>query len=180
MKKGLLLSFVLVMIMAEAGLGADGTAKPAAEDNILAASGVSGWVANPLVGSHNWKKFFSDEKHTPSKKAESTWCIDSKTVLEPKAEKLTFKEKVLGSEGATLVWVKVIGLKPGETRYLFYGLWQAKSVVLFFGIFVREDGTTYVEEVDETTDIQKMEPGLQKELLENLSNAVFKRWWKVW
>ena len=45
---------------------------------------------------------------------------------------------------------------------------------------MREDGTLYVEEVDETTDMQKIEPGLQKELFENLSNAVFKRWWKVW
>ena len=127
MKKRIFLSFVLVIVLAGAALGADGTAKPAPADNVLATAGVSSWVPDPLGGSHSWKKFFSDEKHTPSKKTESTWYYDSKTVLEPKAETLTLKEKVLGSEGATLVWVKVIGAKPSETRYLFYGLWQANA-----------------------------------------------------
>jgi len=180
MKKVTLLSLVWVFVMAGAAAGADGTAKPAAEESILAASGVSGWVANPLAGSHSWKKFFSDEKVSPSKKAESTWYFDSRTVLKPTTQKLAVKEKVFGAEGATLVWVKVVGLKPIETRYLFYGLSEAKRVVLFFGIFTREDGTVYVEEVDETNEIQKMEAGLQKEVFENLSNAVFKAWWKVW
>ena len=180
MKNIALLSLVLVIVMAEAALGANGTAKPAEEDNILAVAGVSGWVPNPLAGSHNWKKFFSDEKHSPSKKAEATWYYDSKTVLEPTTQKLAIKDKVLGSEGATLVWVKVAGSKPSETRYLFYGLWQEKRIALFFGIFTREDGTMYVEEVDEANDIQKMEAGLQKEVFENLSSALFKPFWKIW
>jgi hypothetical protein len=180
MKEFTLVSLTLFLMMAGIALGANGTAKPGAEDNILVASGVSGWVPNPLAGNHNWKKFFSDEKVSPSKKAEFAWYLDSKTVMEPTAQKLSLKEKVFETEGATLVWVKVSGSKPAETRYLLYGLWQAKRVVLFFGIFTRDDGTTYVEEVDETTDISNMEPGLQKEIFENLSNAVFKPWWKVW
>jgi cytochrome b len=86
----------------------------------------------------------------------------------------------MGLEGATLVWAKVVGLKPDGIRYLFYALWPEKRVAVFFGIFEKEDGTKYVEDVSEMEDIQKLAPGMMREVFENLFNATFKPWWKVW
>ena len=150
------------------------------DDKILIDSGIDRWVPNPLVGSHNWKKFFSDEKYSSSKKAESTWYNDSSTAIKATTEKLNFKGKALGLEGASLVWTKVVGLKSTGIKYLFYALWPEKRVALFFGIFEKEDGTKYVEDISEMEDIQKLPPGLSREVLENLFNAIFKPWWKVW
>lgn len=150
------------------------------DDKILIDSGVPGWVPNPLIGNHNWKKFFSDEKYSSSKRVESTWYFDSQTMVKATAEKLNFRGQPMGLEGATLVWTKVIGLKPDGMKYLYYALWPEKRVILFFGIFEREDGIKYVEDVSEKEDIPKLGPGLLKEVLENLHHAVFKAWWKVW
>jgi hypothetical protein len=79
-----------------------------------------------------------------------------------------------------LVWTKVVGLKPEGIRYQFYALWPEERVALFFGIFEKEDGIKYVEDISEMEDIQKLAPGFQKEVFESLFNAVFKPWWKVW
>jgi len=71
-------------------------------------------------------------------------------------------------------------LKPDGVRYLFYSIWPEKRIALFFGIFEEEDGTKYVEDISEMEDIQKLAPGLSREVLENLFNAITKPWWKVW
>jgi len=180
MKKITILSFAFIFVIAGISFGSNGPTNRTPDDKILIDSGVSSWIPNPLVGSHNWKKYFSDEKYSSSKKVESTWYYDSKTTLKATSEKLNFKGHPLGLEGATLVWTKVVGLKPTETRYLFYALWPDKRVVLFLGVFEKEDGTKYVEEVSEMAEIQKLDPGLQREVLENLFNAVSKPFWKVW
>jgi len=132
------------------------------------------------VGSHNWKNFFSDDKYASSKKAESIWTYDSKTTIKATAEKLNFKGQAFGLEGATLVWVKVVELKTNKSKYLYYALWPEKRVALFFGIFEKDDGTKYFEDVSEEEDIPKLAPGLMRESVESLSNALFKSWWKVW
>ena len=155
-------------------------ANPLPDDKILMDSGVPSWVPNPLVGNHNWKKYFSDDRYSPSKKAESIWYHDSKTAIKAKAEKLNFKGQALGLEGATLAWVKVVELKKNTTKYLYYAVWPEKRLALFFGIFEKEDGTKYVEDVSEEEDIKGLAPGLMKDALESLFNAVFKSWWKVW
>jgi hypothetical protein len=111
---------------------------------------------------------------------ESTWYYDSKTTIKATKEKFNFKGQAMALEGATLVWTKVVGKKPYEISYLFYALWPGKRVILFFAIFAKEDGTKYVEDVSEMDDIQKMDPGMAKEVLENLFNVIFKPWWKVW
>jgi len=160
--------------------GSDGIANANTDEKILTQFGVDSWVPNPLVGSHNWKKCFSDEKYSSSKKVESIWYYDSKTTIKASAEKLNFKGQVLGLEGATLVWVKVIELKTNRMKYLYYALWPEKRVALFFGIFEKEDGTKYVEDISEKEDIQTLAPGMMRDALESLFNAVLKRWWKVW
>jgi hypothetical protein len=179
MKKVTILSLSLFFMIA--GIHSGNTApNPISDDKILIDSGVSNWVPNPLVGGHNWKKFFSDEKYSPSKRIESTWYFDPKTMLKASTEKLNFKGQPMGLEGATLVWTKVVGLKLDGTRYLFYALWPEKRVALFFGIFEKEDGTKYFEDVSEMEDIQKLPPGLLRDMSENLFNVTFKSWWKVW
>jgi hypothetical protein len=180
MKGVTVVSVMLVLVIISLCPERNGIAKPLADDKILIESGIHSWVPNPLVGSHNWKKVFSDEQYASSKKAESIWYYDSKTTLKAAAEKLNLKGQVVGLEGATLVWVKVVELKTNRTKYLYYALWPEKRVVLFFGIFGKEDGTKYVEEVSEEENIQKLPAGLMKEALESLFNAVFKSWWKVW
>jgi hypothetical protein len=180
MKKGTILSLALVFVIAGIHSGSSGMVNPTPEDKILIDSGVYSWVPNPLVGSHNWKKFFSDEKYSSSKRIEATWYYDSKAIIKASTEKLNFKGQPMGLEGATLVWTKVVGLKPDGIRYLFYALWPEKRVAVFFGIFEKEDGTKYVEDVSEMEEIQKLAPGLLKEVSENLFNAIFKPWWKVW
>jgi len=180
MKQIVILSLALVFVTAGIHPVSNGMANPLPEDKILIDSGVPSWVPNPLVGSHNWKKFFSDEKYSSSKKIETTWYYDSQTMIKASAEKLNFKGQAMGLEGATLVWTKVVGLKPDGMRYLFYALWPEKRFALFFGIFEKEDGTKYVEDVSEMEEIQKLGPGLLREVSENLFNAVFKPWWKVW
>ena len=170
------LVFVIVGLCSEC----NSAANPLPDDKILIDSGVPSWVPNPLVGRHNWKKCFSDEKYSPSKKAQSIWYYDSKTTIKAKAEKLNFKGQALGLEGATLAWVKVVELKTNRTKYLYYAVWPEKHVALFFGIFEKEDGTKYVEEVSEKEDIQQVPTGLMREALESLFNALFKSWWKVW
>ena len=79
-----------------------------------------------------------------------------------------------------MAWVKVVELKTNRTKYLYYAVWPEKRVALFFGIFEKEDGTKYVEDVSEKEDIQQVPAGLMKEALESLHNALFKSWWKVW
>jgi hypothetical protein len=180
MKKTTILSVALVFLIAGIHSGSDGIANRIPDDKILIESGISSWVPNPLVGSHNWKKFFTDEKYSSSKTIEATWYYDSKTIIKASTQKLNFKGQPMGLEGATLVWTKVVGLKPNEMRYLFYGLWAEKRLALFFGIFEKEDGTKYVEDVSEMEDIQKLAPGLQKGVFENLLNAVLRPWWKLW
>jgi hypothetical protein len=180
MKKAAILSLLSVFVIASNSSGSNGIVNRIPDDKILIDSGVHSWVPNPLVGSHNWKKFFSDEKYSSSKKVESTWYYDSKTTTKVTTEKLNFKGQPLELEGATLVWIKVVGKKPDEIKHLFYGLWPEKRVALFFGIFGKEDGTRYVEDVSEMNDIQKMDSGMTREVLENLFNAIFKPWWKVW
>jgi hypothetical protein len=156
------------------------SANPLPDDKILTDSGVSSWVPNPLVGGHSWKKVFSDDKVSSSKKAESIWYYDSKTTIKATAQKLNFKGQAFGLEGATLAWVKVVELKTNKSKYLYYALWPEKRVALFFGIFEKEDGTKYVEDVSEQEDIKGLAPGLMRDALESLSNALFKSWWKVW
>ncbi len=173
---------ILAVFFAILGIfsGIDGIANTITDEKILAQSGVDRWVPNPLVGSHKWKKFFSDEKHSPSKEAESIWHYDSKGILKATSEELTFKGEGLKLEGATLVWVKVVGVKTKGTRFLFYALWPENRIVLFFGIFERGDGTKYFEDINIMGDIKKMDPGLEREVLENLFNAIYKPWWKLW
>jgi hypothetical protein len=176
MKKSTILSLALVLVIAGISFGSNGIP----DDKILIDSGVYSWIPNPLIGSHNWKKYFSDEKYSPSKKVESTWYYDSKTMIKATTERLNFKGEPSELGGATLVWTKVVGSKPDGTRYLFYALWPEKRVVLFFGIFEKGDGTKYVEDVSEMEDIKRKDPGMQKEVIENLFNAIFKPFWKVW
>jgi|GEM_PF-1553056 hypothetical protein len=152
---------------------------PSSDDKILIDSGIDPWVPNPLVGEHKWKKFFSDEKFTPSKKAETLWYYDTKTEMKAKGEKLNLKGQPLSLEGATLVWVKSVDLKNHRTSYLFYGLWPEKKAALFFGIFEKDDRTKSIEEIGEMEEISKMAPGLERAVLENLINMVFKPWWKI-
>jgi hypothetical protein len=180
MKTVALFSIALVIVAAGIAYGSNGTINRIPDDKILIESGVSSWVPNPLVGNHNWKKWFSDEKYSSSKSAESTWYYDSKTMMKATKEEIKLKGQPMSLEGATLVWTKVVGLKPDGTRYLFYAFWPDKRAALFFGIFEKEDGTKYVEDIGEMEDIQKLAPGLQKEVLENLFNAVTKPWWKLW
>jgi hypothetical protein len=40
----------------------------------------------------------------------------------------------------------------------------------------KEDG----EDISKMEDIQKLPSGLEREVIENLFNAIFKPWWKVW
>jgi hypothetical protein len=180
MKKANIL--ILVVFFAILGIfsGSDGIANTITDEKILTQSGVDSWVPNPLVGSHKWKKFLSDEKHTPSKEAESIWYYDSKGTIKATSEKLKFRGEELRLEGATLVWVKVAGLKTKETRFLFYALWPENRIALFFGIFETGDGTKHFEDIGIMGDIKKMDPGLEREVLENLFNAIYKPWWKVW
>ena len=180
MKKNMILLFGLLFVMVGIFPGSHAEVKRIPDDQILIDSGIDRWVPNPLVGSPKWKKFFSDEKFSSSKKAETTWYYDPKAKIKATTEKLKFKGQPMGLEGATLVWTKVVGLKPDELRYLFYALWPEKKVALFFGIFEEEDGTKYVEDISEMEDIQKLAPGLSREVLENLFNAISKPWWKVW
>jgi hypothetical protein len=180
MKKFAILSLAMVFVIVGNHSGSFGVVNRIPDDKILIDAGVSSWVPNPLVGSHDWKKFFSDEKYSSSKKVESTWYFDSKTMIKGTTEKLNFKGQPMGLEGATLVWTKVVGLKPEGIQYLLYALWPEKRVALFFGIFEKEDGIKYVEDVSEMEDIEKLAPGLLREVLENLYNAISKPWWKVW
>jgi len=179
MKKSAAYSVALVFMIATLCPGSNITANPLPDDKILIDSGVSSWVPNPLVGSHNWKKVFSDE-YSSSKKAESIWYYDSKTTIKATAEKLNFKGQAFGLEGSTLAWVKVVELKTDRSKYLYYALWPEKRVALFFGIFEKDDGTKYVENVGEEEDIKGLAPGLMRDALEGLFNALFKSWWKVW
>jgi hypothetical protein len=179
-KKVVILLLGLFLVIAGISSGSNAAVKRIPDDKILNDSGIYSWVPNPLVGSHSWKKFFRDEKYSSSKKVETTWYYDSKTTIKATTEKLNFKGQALGLEGATLVWTKVVGLKPDGTKYLFYALWPKKRVALFFGIFEKEDGTKYIEDASEMEDIEKLAPGLLREVLENLFNAIFKPWWKVW
>jgi len=180
MKKVAMWSFALIIAISGIFSGSQGTPSRVLDDKILIDSGVPSWVPNPLEGSHKWKKFFSDEKYSSSKKTELVWYYDSKTATKATTEKLNFKGQVLGLEGATLAWVKVVGSKPNMIMLLFYALWPEKRIALFFGIYEKEDGTKYLEDISEMEDIEKMAPGLPREVLENLFNAIFKPWWKVW
>lgn len=180
MKKVGTCSFALIFAIAAIFLGSSAIPSPVPDDKILIDSGVPSWVPNPLAGSHKWKKFFSDDKYSSSKKPELVWYYDSKTVIKATTETLNVKGQALGLEGATLVWVKVVGSKPSMIMFLFYALWPAKRVALFFGIYEKEDGTRYVEDIGEIDEIEKMASGLPKEVLENLFNAISKPWWKVW
>jgi hypothetical protein len=179
MKKIIVWSMALVCVVVCLVCDTYGSKNALADDKILIDSGVPSWVPNPLVGTHNWKKFFSDEKYSSSKKAESIWYYDSKTTIKKPAETLNFKGQAFGLEGATLAWVKVVELKTNRTKYLYYALWPEKRVALFFGIFEKEDGTKYVEDVSEKEDIQALAPGMMREVLESLFNALLKPWWKV-
>jgi hypothetical protein len=180
MKKANILIFVVFFAILGIFSGSDGIANTITDEKVLTQSGVDSWVPNPLVGSHKWKKFFSDAKHSPSGEAESIWYYDSKGAIKATSEKLDFKGEGLKLEGATLVWVKVAGLKTKETRFLFYALWPENRIVLFFGIFERGDGTKHFEDINIMGDIKRMDPGLEREVLENLLNAIYKPWWKVW
>jgi hypothetical protein len=180
MKKIVILSLALGFLIGGISFGTNSVLNRISDDKILIQSGFPSWVPNPLVGSHKWKQFFSDEKHSSSKKTEFVWYYDSKTAIKATTEKLNLKGQAMGLEGATLVWVKVVELKTNRIMFLFYALWPEKRIALFFGIYEKEDGIKYVEEIGETDDIQKMGPGLPKEVLENLFNAIFKPWWKVW
>jgi hypothetical protein len=179
-KKALILLFEFLFVIV--GIFSEGNAevKRIPDDKILIDSGIDSWVPNPLVGSRNWKKFFSDEKFSTSKKVETTWYYDPKATIKATTEKLNFKGQALGLEGATLVWTKVVGSEPNGVKYLFYALWPKKKVALFFGIFEIEDGTKYVQDISEMEDIEKLSPGLAREVLEKLFNAILKPWWKVW
>jgi len=175
----MILLFGLLFVIVGIFSGSNAEVKRIPDDKILIDSGIDSWIPNPLVGSPNWKKFFSDEKFSSSKKVETTWYYDPKAAIKATTEKLKFKGEALRLEGATLVWTKVVGLKPNGVKYLFYALWPEKKVALFFGIF-EKDGTKYVEDISEMEDIQKLAPGLSREVLENLFNAILKPWWKVW
>jgi len=179
MKKIAIVSLILVFMVVGIHSGSYGQANRIPDDKILIDSGIDSWVPNPLVGSHNWKKFFSDEKYSPSKQIESTWFFDTKTVIKGTTEKLNVKGQPTGLGGATLGWIKVEGIKPPGIKYLYYGIWPEKRVGLFFGIFEKEDRTKYVEDVSEMENIEKLDPGLMREVLENLFNTVTKPWWKV-
>jgi hypothetical protein len=102
MKKVTVWSVALVFVIAGLSSESNGRANPLPDDKILIDSGISSWVPNPLVGSHNCKKFFSDEKYSSSKRAESIWYYDSKTTIKASAEKLNFKGQPLGLGG--LLW----------------------------------------------------------------------------
>ncbi|MGQ9646274.1 MAG: hypothetical protein ACUVWO_07020 [Thermodesulfobacteriota bacterium] len=180
MKRITLWSVALIFVMVGLFSEGRGATNPSLDDKILMDAGVPNWVPNPLVGTHNWKKFFSDEKYSSSKKTESIWYFDSKTTIKASSEKLSFKGEAFALEGATLAWVKVVELKTNRARYLYYALWPEKRVALFFGIFEREDGTKHLEDVSEKEDIQTLPPGMMREVLENLHVGVFKPWWKVW
>jgi hypothetical protein len=108
MGKVTILSLTLVFVIAGIHSGSNGMENRIPEDKILIDSGVSSWVPNPLVGNHNWKKLFSDEKYSSSKRIEATWYYDSKTIIKAGTEKLNFKGQPMGLEGATLVWTKVV------------------------------------------------------------------------
>jgi hypothetical protein len=179
-KKPVILLLGLLIVMEGIFSRGHAEVKRVPDDKILIDSGIASWVPNPLVGSPKWKKFFSDEKFSSSKKVETTWYYDSKARIKGTTEKLNFKGQPMGLEGATLVWTKVVGLKPDEVRYLFYALWPEKRVALFFGIFEEEDGIKYVEDISEMEDIPKLPPGLAREILDGLFNAISKPWWKVW
>jgi hypothetical protein len=180
MKKVIIFLFGSLFVIAGISSGSNAVEKRIPDEKILIDSGIDSWVPNPLVGSHRWKKFFPDEKYSSSKKVEVTWYYDSKTTIKATTEKLNFKGQPLGLEGSTLVWAKVVGLKPNEVKYLYYALWPGKKVALFFGIFGKEDGTKYVEDISTMEDIQKLPSGLEREVIEYLFNAIFKPWWKVW
>ena len=180
MKRIPIWSLTLVLVIVGIHWGSYAQTNRIPDDKLLMDSGISSWVPNPLIGSHDWKKFFSDEKYSPSKEIESTWFFDKKTVIKATTEKLNFKGQPMELRGATLVWTKIVGLKPGGIKYLYYGVWPEKRVGLFFGIFEKEDGTKYVQDVSEMQDIEKLAPGLVRAVLENLFNANFKPWWKVW
>lgn len=180
MKKVIIFLFGSLFVIAYISFASHAEVKRLPDEKILIDSGIDGWVPNPLLGSHKWKKFFSDEKYSSSKKVEATWYYDSETTIKATTEKLNFKGQPLELEGATLAWAKVVGLKPDEARYLFYGLWPEKKVALFFGIFGKEDGTKYVEDISTMEDIEKLPPGLEREVIEDLFNAIFRPWWKVW
>jgi hypothetical protein len=180
MKKVIIFLFGSLFVITGISSGSNAVEKGIPDEKILIDSGIYSWVPNPLVGSHRWKKFFPDEKYSSSKKVEVTWYYDSKTTIKATTEKLNFKGQSLGLEGATLVWAKVVGLKPNEVKYLFYALWPEKKVALFFGIFGKEDGTKYVEDISTMEDIQKLPSGLERDVIEYLFNAIFKPWWKVW
>ena len=107
MKKVATYLVALVFVIASLCSECNSAANPLPDDKILIDSGVTSWVPNPLVGSHNWKKCFSDDKYSSSKKAESIWYYDSKTTIKATAEKLNFKGQALGLEGATLAWVSI-------------------------------------------------------------------------
>lgn len=179
MKKTIILLFGLFFMMVHISSESSAVATRIPDDKILIDSGIERWVPNPLVGSPKWKKFFSDEKYSSSKKAETTWYYDPKTMIKATTEKLNFKGQALELKGASLVWAKVVGLKSNEVKYLYYALWPEKKAALFFGIFEKEDGTKYVQEISEMEDIQKLPPGLSRTVLENLFDAILKPWWKV-
>ena len=180
MKKLTAYSVAAVLVVAGLCPGSNCTANPLPDDKILIDSGVSSWVPNPLMGGHNRKKVFSDDKYSSSKTAESVWYYDSKTTIKATGEKLNFKGQAFGLEGATLAWVKVVEPKTNKSKYLYYAFWPEKRVVLFFGIFEKEDGTKYVEDISEKENLKELAPGLMRDALESLSNALFKSWWKVW
>jgi hypothetical protein len=75
MKKLTILALTMVFVIAGHHSGSYGTVNRIPDDKILIDSGAPNWVPNPLVGSHNWKKFFSDEKYSASKRVESTWYL---------------------------------------------------------------------------------------------------------
>jgi hypothetical protein len=180
MKKAALLSVAFVVLFAGLSHGANEQKTRQPDDRILADSGIPDWVPNPLTGTHPWKKVFSDEKYAPSKQAEEVWYFDHKGAIKATREKATIGGQDVALEGATLVWIKVAGLKPERVRYLFYAFWPSKRVALLYGIFENDDGTKYVETVGEMVEVAKAEPGYQKAAIETLSEAVFKPWYKVW
>jgi hypothetical protein len=180
MKRFTILFLALIFVITGISPGSNKTETPMPNENILIESDVDSWVPDPLLGTHKWKKFFSDEKHTPSKKPEFEWYYAPEMVIKETIEKLNYKGQASGLVGATLAWVKVVELKNNRTMWLFYGIWPEKRITLFFGIFEKEDGTKYFEDISEMEDIQKMAPGLSKEVLENLFKAISKPWWKVW
>lgn len=180
MRKANILTLAVCFAILAIFCGDNGRAIAITDEQILSQSGIDSWVLNPLVGSHKWKKFFSDGKNSSSKEAESLWYYDSKGIIKATSEKLNLKGEEMKLQGATLVWVKVAGLRTKETRFLFYALWPETRVALFFGIFEKGDGTKYFEDIGIMGDVKKMDPGLEREILENLFNAIYKPWWKLW